>query len=107
MPKKVVSFFPRRKDGEEQDGRLPRQISVSYEDLEALFHLPLKDAAREINLCATTFKKACRSFGIEEWPFRKGQNQDLVARMTAHSSDNGTAPSQSRSGGVVYLPCLA
>ena len=85
MPKKVVAFFPRRKDGEEFDGRLTRQINVSYEDLEALFHLPLKDAAREINLCATTVKKACRSFGMEEWPFRKGQTQAPVARMTAPS----------------------
>jgi len=82
MPKKVVSFFPRRKEGEEPDGRLTRQISVSYEDLEALFHLPVKDAAREMNLCATTFKKACRSFGIEEWPFRKGSRLP-VAQMTA------------------------
>ena len=73
MPKKVVSFFPRRKEGEEPDGRPTRRISVSYEDLEALFHLPVKDAAREMNLCATTFKKACRSFGLEEWPFRKGR----------------------------------
>jgi hypothetical protein len=82
MPKKVVSFFPRRKEGGEPDGRLTRQISVSYDDLEALFHLPLKDAAREMNLCATTFKKACRSFGMETWPFRKGQPVP-VARMTA------------------------
>jgi hypothetical protein len=73
MPKKVASFFPRRKEGEEPDGRPTRQISVSYEDLEVLFHLPVKEAAREMNLCATTFKKACRSFGLEEWPFRKGQ----------------------------------
>jgi len=83
MPKKVVSFFPRRKEGEEPDGRLTSRIHVSYEDLEALFHLPLKDAAREINLCATTFKKACRSFGMEEWPFRKGQSQVPIARATA------------------------
>ena len=81
MPKKVVSFFPRRKAGKEPDGRLTRRISVSYEDLETRFHLPLKDAAREINLCATTFKKACRSFGMEDWPFRKGRSQVPIAQM--------------------------
>ena len=68
---KVVSFFPRRKMGEESDGRLPRQISVRYIDVECLFHLPLKDAARAIKLGATSFKKACRSFGMKEWPFRR------------------------------------
>jgi len=83
MPKKVVAFFSRRKEGEEPDGRLTRQINVSYEDLEALFHLPLRDAARKINLCATTIKKACRIFGMGEWPFRKGRTQVPVARMAA------------------------
>ena len=27
----------------------------------------------QVGLCPTTFKKACRRFGLEEWPFKKGQ----------------------------------
>jgi len=104
MPKKVVSFFPRRKEGEEQDRRLQRQISVSYEDLEALFHLPLKDAAREINLCATTFKKACRSFGMEEWPFRRGQTQPPVARITTPTLQT---PELHQAKGAVMVSCTS
>ena len=52
MPKPGTSclFLPRRKEGEDLDGP-PRHIIVSYEALEVLFHLPLKDAAREIGLC--------------------------------------------------------
>jgi hypothetical protein len=82
-------FLPRRKDGEDPD--VPRHISVSYESLVGLFHLPLNDAAREIGLCPTTFKKACRRFDLESWPFRKGssflggQRQVPIARRTAQT----------------------
>ena len=53
MPKSETScfFLPRRKEGEDPDGPL-RHIFVSYEALEGLFHLPIKDAAREIGLRA-------------------------------------------------------
>ena len=77
-------FLPRRKEGEDPD--VPRHISVSYKSLEGLFHLPLNDAAREIGLCPTTFKKACRRFDLETWPFRKGRSflagQAPIARRT-------------------------
>ena len=71
MPeKKVVSFFPRRKEGEEPDGHLMRRISIDYETLESRFHLPLKVAAREVGiqppsmmgLCPTTFNRLSRLF---------------------------------------------
>ena len=46
-------------------------IWLNHEDLECLFYLPLKDAARAIKLGAATFKKACRSFGMEERPLKR------------------------------------
>jgi len=70
-------FLPRRKEGE--DPSVPRHISVSYEALVGLFHLPLNEAAREIGLCPTTFKKACRRFDLETWPFRKGGSSRRAA----------------------------
>ena len=74
MPKGGRSrvFLPRRKEGE--DPNVPCHITVSYEALEGLFHLPLIEAARETGLCPTTFKKACRRFDLETWPFRKGSS---------------------------------
>jgi len=53
------------------------------EALEGLFHLPLTDAAREIGLCPTTFKKACRRFDLEQWPFR--QKQGHFARRASQT----------------------
>jgi len=86
-------FFPRRKEGEHAEpGPLTRHIIVNYETLANLFHLPLKDAARELGLCPTTFKKACRCFNLERWPFRKGQSRIPLARRDSTSSiDSSTS----------------
>ena len=76
-------FLPRRKEGEDPDAS--RHISISYESLQGLFHLPLKKAAREIGLCATTFKKACRRFGLEQWPFRMKHGRTALARRASQA----------------------
>jgi hypothetical protein len=81
-------FFPRRNPGEDAvPGHLTRPVSVNYEALESLFHLPLKDAAREIGLCPTTFKKACRRFSMHVWPFKKGQSRTPIARRSTQTDD--------------------
>jgi len=83
MPKWETScvFLTRCKEGEDPNG--PRHIRVSYKALEGLFHLTLKDAARQIGLCATTFKKACRRFDLEQWPFR--QRDVAIKRRNAQT----------------------
>jgi len=51
MPKRERSllYFPRQKEGEDvEPGSLTRHIRVNYTALERLFHLNLKDAAREL-----------------------------------------------------------
>ena len=90
MPKRGRSalFFPRQKEGEDAEpGPLTRYIRVSYEVLEGLFHLKLKDAAREVGLCPTTFKKACRRFHLPKWPSRKGQRDAAMARRNVQTDD--------------------
>ena len=93
MPKQGRScvFFPRQKEGEEK----PRPVSITLSALEGLYHLPAKDAAREVGLCLTTFKKALRRFHIEEWPFRKGQGK--------HGGQISRTPSVTRQAGEVPL----
>lgn len=35
------------------------------------FHLSIKDASRELNICQTVLKKICRAHGISRWPARR------------------------------------
>jgi hypothetical protein len=79
-------FFPRKEHGEiAEPGPPTRHIRVNRKALEGLFHLKLKDAAREIGLCSTTFKKACRRFQIDRWPSRRGQRDAAFARRNAQT----------------------
>ena len=92
MPKWDASllFFPRQKEGDDvEPGSLMRHIRVNQGVIKGLFHLKLKDAAREIGLCPTTFKKACRRFHIEKWPSRQRQ-RDAVIGM--RHQEPGCAP---------------
>eukprot|EP00290_Baffinella_frigidus_P019474 CAMPEP_0180203086 /NCGR_PEP_ID=MMETSP0987-20121128/7659_1 /TAXON_ID=697907 /ORGANISM="non described non described, Strain CCMP2293" /LENGTH=331 /DNA_ID=CAMNT_0022158423 /DNA_START=218 /DNA_END=1213 /DNA_ORIENTATION=+ len=94
MPKRggSLSFFPRRKEeGDGPEGPRTRHVSVDYEALEGLFHLPLKDAARELGLCQTTFKKACRGFNVDQWPFRKAHRNVSHRERKAHTDGVDTA----------------
>ena len=89
MPNENTScvFFPRQKEGDlTEPGLLTRHISINYEALEDLYHLPLKDAAREVGLCSTTFKKACRHFNMKKWPFRKGQSKTPRGKLGAYGN---------------------
>ena len=81
-------FFPRKEQaGNAEPEPLARHIRVNRKALEALFHLKLKDAAREIGLCSTTFKKACRRFQIEKWPSKRGQRDAAFAQRSAQTDD--------------------
>ena len=92
-------FFPRQKEGEESEpAPLTRHIRLNYESLQGLFYLSLKHAAREVGLCPTTFKKACRRFNISKWPSRKGQREAAIARRNAQTdarSENSSSSSSS------------
>jgi hypothetical protein len=77
-------FFPRRMGRKGwMPGAPPPYVLVSMSSLESLYNLPLGEAAREIGLCATTFKKACRKLGINKWPFQR-----RAALSCAGSQDN-------------------
>ena len=44
---------------------------LSYEQLSALFHVTVTEAAATLGVCRTTLKTACRHYGIQRWPKRK------------------------------------
>lgn len=60
---------------------------ASRQDLEALYHLPLIEAARIVGKGTTSFKKACRAAGIQQWPYRKLKSLRSMVSVLRKFSD--------------------
>eukprot|EP01096_Ripella_sp_DP13-Kostka_P006986 TRINITY_DN252_c0_g1_i4.p1 TRINITY_DN252_c0_g1~~TRINITY_DN252_c0_g1_i4.p1 ORF type:complete len:418 (-),score=250.33 TRINITY_DN252_c0_g1_i4:128-1381(-) len=62
--------------------------SLSFDQLAKLFHMPLSDAAKEIGICCTALKKACRKNNITRWPHRKVKSLDrMIEGLEAKASE--------------------
>ncbi|KAK4277311.1 hypothetical protein QN277_015327 [Acacia crassicarpa] len=48
-----------------------RAGKMKLSDFSDVFHLPIEEAARLVNLCPTVVKKICRKEGLPRWPHRK------------------------------------
>ena len=56
-----------------------RRISmITQLDLQALYHLPISAAARELDIGLTLLKKRCRELGLKRWPYRKLKSMDKL-----------------------------
>eukprot|EP00960_Hanusia_phi_P006374 182825-Hanusia_phi.AAC.1 len=50
-----------------------RQVSLTLDIVQQLFHLRQDKAAAQLGVCLTSFKAACRRLGIKRWPFTRTQ----------------------------------
>mmetsp|Transcript_13721 Transcript_13721/g.16504 ORF Transcript_13721/g.16504 Transcript_13721/m.16504 type:complete len:474 (+) Transcript_13721:257-1678(+) len=60
--------------GGKQSKSSPIKVAKSKTTIETIskyFHLPINEAAQELNVCATVLKKICRKHGMARWPHRK------------------------------------
>jgi hypothetical protein len=78
-------IYPRRKKFSQSSDDINRPVQLSRKHLESLMHLPIPSACKEVGVCATTFKKACRRQGIHCWPYRRGIS---FSRTSSDSSGN-------------------
>ena len=44
-----------------------------------------------VGLCTTTFKKACRRFGVEQWPFRKNEGRIPFTQRASQTDGSDAA----------------
>ena len=44
------------------------------------YHLPLREATKQLGVSATSLKKVCRMLGVKRWPHRKLQKLDIDIR---------------------------
>lgn len=56
--------------------------------LKNLFHIPITDAAKIFGICETNFKKLCRLYGINRWPYRKIKSINTKISKYRESSCN-------------------
>merc|ERR1712028_271596 len=66
-PADVSDIIRRRRSRTLQE----EKVEITFEDLQACFHLPLAEVARLFGVGTTFMKKRCRIHGIKRWPFRK------------------------------------
>ncbi|KAF7830431.1 RKD-RWP domain containing protein [Senna tora] len=67
-----------------------RAGKMKLSDFSDYFHLPIEDAAKEVNLCPTVVKKICRKEGLARWPHRKIKSivkKINILRGTLNSDD--------------------
>lgn len=50
----------------------------SFEELSAVFHLPIEAASQKLCTSTTQLKKRCRALGIARWPYRKMQSLESL-----------------------------
>lgn len=64
-----------------QQGRVPDDISLA--ELQENYYLSIEVAATKLKVGLTTLKKLCRKFSIKRWPYRKVQQTQRLAALTA------------------------
>ncbi|CAA7013666.1 unnamed protein product [Microthlaspi erraticum] len=56
--------------------------TLSKETISSYFYMPISQAAKELNIGLTLFKKRCREVGIHRWPHRKLMSlQKLISNV--------------------------
>ena len=72
--------------GEEKRGqkkmRKGEEKVLTFEEVSHCFYMPIRQAAKELNVGVTLLKKSCRKLGIPRWPHRKLKSlQTLVKNV--------------------------
>lgn len=86
-------------DGEEEDededekeggghrGSSYQGAKLTYEDLQGQFGKGIKDAAKDLGICTTTLKRACRRHGITRWPRRQIAKLNKALAQIGYAGD--------------------
>ncbi|KAK9273151.1 hypothetical protein L1049_017958 [Liquidambar formosana] len=73
-----------------------RTGKLTLRDLVQYFHLPIDDAAKQLNICPTVVKKICRRYGLNRWPHRKIKSIERKIRMLRVSLDTADVEERAR-----------
>ena len=71
--------FPRRKKGESQRSS-PKSLSLSLNDIKALFYMRQVEAASHLGISLTAMKNACRRVGVVRWPYSRQRPENPLLK---------------------------
>ena len=67
-----LQIYPRRKAGQKKrDSSTGTAVVVTLDVLQGFADIPLVHAAKKLGISKTALKSACRTLGLERWPFRR------------------------------------
>ena len=74
-----------------------KKQGLTFELVSRYFSMPIKQAARELNVGLTVLKKRCRELGIPQWPHRKVKSlQTLIDNVQVICSSLALALASNR-----------
>jgi len=88
----------------------PKASRITKAVLEAHFHLPMAHVAKKFEMCETYFKRICRQYGVERWPYRQmgGPHRSTegatAATVTMHTAIPAVAVPVSVPAAVATVP---
>jgi len=93
---KAVRVFPRQRKRNPDVNRPPMQaVTITLDDIQARFDMPLDAAALSLGISVTTLKKACRLLGVVQWPYtRRGTSysKSLSKRRKREANSSCESP---------------
>ncbi|KAG1346427.1 putative protein RKD1 [Cocos nucifera] len=66
-----VGYALEERSSEGRTTSRPRLTDIGFNEIKNYFHMPITQAAKEMNVGLTLLKKRCREVGIPRWPHRK------------------------------------
>eukprot|EP00960_Hanusia_phi_P056253 763199-Hanusia_phi.AAC.3 len=88
--------FPRRKKGESQRSS-PKSLSLSLNDIKALFYMRQVEAASHLGISLTAMKNACRRVGVVRWPYSRQRPENPLMKSKESSQPKSQEPTSKES----------
>lgn len=71
LPFMLLFKWPRNLNDLTNENQRERTAKMQLEEIAKYFHLPLTEAAKELQICTSSLKAICRRYRIARWPQRK------------------------------------
>ncbi len=71
----------------------------SQSEIEALYHLPLKKAAKTLDICESKLQNLCRNYGLKKWPYKP--QPAIKLKLINHYANSLVSPAIAQPSSIV------